>query len=399
MSVNALEGIKVVEVAQWVAAPGAGALLADWGADVVHIEHPVRGDAMRGLTSVDGMSIDWLFELDNRNKRSVTLDISKKEGQSVLHRLLERSDVFITSLRPSELERYDLGYSVLNKLNPRLIYASLTGYGRKGSDREKRGYDVTAFWARSGFMASVREPDSPPVFPRGGLGDHTTSIALACGISTALFARERTGIGQEVDVSLYNTGVWVLSIDVSSALATGEYPPLRKRSETPAMTNAYRTKDDRWIYFSHLQQDLYWSAFCKALELGHIENDKRFSNLQSRIAYNNELFPIIEEAMAKRTMDEWKPILDRYELIWAPAQDASDVAEDEQAWANDFFAIVEHPTRGQAKLVVNPIKLSKMPSSIRTTAPELGQHTEEVLLENGYSLTDIVRLKDQGVIA
>jgi len=399
VTVRALEGIKVVEVTQWVAAPAAGALLADWGADVIHIEHPVKGDSMRGLTNVGGMGIDWLFELDNRNKRSVTLDVSKREGQEVLYRLLKGSDVFITSLRPSEIERYNLEYRVLEKLNPRLIFASLTGYGCKGPDREKRGYDVTAFWARSGFMASIREPDMPPVFPRGGMGDHTTSIALVCGITTALFARERTGVGQEIDVSLYNTGVWVLSIDVSCALATGEYPPLRKRAQTPAMTNVYRTKDDKWIYFAHLQQDPYWSAFCKALELEDIENDDRFNSMVSRMINNDELFAMVEQAMVKRTMEEWVLILDKHGLIYAPVQDASDVVRDEQAWANDCFATAEHPKLGTIKLVANPMKLSKMPSSIRTTAPEFGQHTEEVLLENGYNWSDISRLKEQGIIA
>jgi len=388
-----------VEVAQWVAAPGAGALLADWGADIVHIEHPLRGDPMRGLSNVGGLAVDWLFELDNRNKRSATMDISKREGQLVLYRLLEGSDVFITSLRPSELERYNLEYSTLSKLNPKLIYAGLTGYGRRGPDRERRGYDISAFWARSGFMASIREPDMPPLFPRGGMGDHTSSIALACGITTALFARERTGMGQEVDVSLYNTGAWVLSIDLSCALATGEYPPSRKRSETPAMTNVYRTKDNKWIYFVHLQQDPYWSAFCRALGLEHIVNDDRFNNIQSRMIYNTELFDLVEAAIAKRTMEEWKPILDENELIYAPVQDAVDVANDEQAWANDFFATVSHPTLGTIKLVANPIKLSKMPSFIGTTAPQSGQHTEEVLLENGYSWSDIEQLKKQGVIA
>jgi crotonobetainyl-CoA:carnitine CoA-transferase CaiB-like acyl-CoA transferase len=399
MNEGALEGIKVVEAAQWVAAPAAGAILADWGADVVHIEPPVKGDAMRGLTSVGGMGVDWLFELDNRNKRSITLDISKQESQAVLHRILGSSDVFITSMRPSELERYNLEYPALSKLNPRLVFASLTGYGRKGPDRERRGYDVTAFWARSGFMASLREPDSAPVFPRGGLGDHTTAIALACGITTALFARERTGIGQEVDVSLFNTGVWVLSVDMSCALATGEYPPLRRRAETPAMTNVYRTKDDKWIYFSHLQQDLYWSAFCRALELQHIEDDSRFKTIEARIGNNDILFNIVEEVMATRTLEEWKPILDENGLIYAPAQDASDVVSDEQAWANDYFSVVEHPARGTMKFVANPIKLGSMPSSVRTTAPELGQHTEEILLENGYSWDDIAGLKDRGVIA
>jgi crotonobetainyl-CoA:carnitine CoA-transferase CaiB-like acyl-CoA transferase len=399
MSENALDGIKVVEVAQWVAAPAAGALLADWGADVIHVEHPVHGDGMRGLSNVGGMGVDWLFEQDNRNKRGMTLDVSREEGQAVLHRLVAGSDVFITSLRPGDLERHNLGYPALSRLNPRLIYASLTGYGRKGPDRERRGYDMTAFWARSGFMESLREPDAAPVFPRGGLGDHATSIALVCGIVTALFARERTGVGQEVDVSLYNTGVWVLGVDVSCALETGEYPPLRRRSDTPAMSNVYRTKDDRWIFFAHLQQDPYWSAFCKALDLGRIEEDERFKTMEARMAHNDELFPMVEQAMAGRTMEEWKPILDGYGLIYSPAQDAKDVAGDEQARANDFFASVEHPTRGTAKLVANPIKLSGTPSSIRTTAPELGQHTEEVLLEIGYTWDDITRLKDHGVIA
>jgi len=399
MSERALEGIKVVEVTQWVAAPAAGALLADWGAEVIHIEHPVRGDSMRGLSNVGGMGVDWLFELDNRNKKSLTLDISKKEGQAVLHRLLEKADVFITSLRPGELERYNLEYPVLSKFNPRLIYASLTGYGRKGPEREKRGYDVTAFWAQSGFMASLREPDRAPIFPRGGMGDHTTSIAMVCGIATALFARERTGVGQEVDVSLYNTGVWVLSVDMSCALATGEFPPLRKRAETPAMTNVYQTMDNKWIYFAHLQQDPYWSAFCRALGLEHIEKDEKFTSMEGRMVNNDELFALVEAAMSKRTVEEWKPILDSYGLIYALAQDAVDIAKDEQAWVNDFFATVEHPALGSVKLVANPIKLSKMPSSIRTTAPQFNQHTEEVLLGNGYSWDDIARLKEQGTIA
>lgn len=398
MAQSALEGIKVVEVTQWVAAPGAGALLADWGADVVHIEHPIKGDAMRGLTNVGWMGVDWLFELDNRNKRSVTLDIGKKKGQAVLRRLLDKTDVFITSLRPSELERYDLEYPRLSRRNPRLIFASLTGYGRKGPDREKRGYDVNAFWARSGFMATIREPDMPPAFPRGGMGDHAASIALACGIATALFARERTGVGQEVDVSLYNTGVWILSIDVSCALTTGEYPGLRKRSETPAMTNVYRTGDDKWIYFAHLQQDPYWPGFCRALGLEHLERDDRFSTLETRMANNEELFRIVDSVMAKRPLSEWTAILDENGLIYAPVQDALDVTRDEQAWANDYFTTIKHPTLGTVKLVANPIKLSETPSSIRSTAPEMGQHTEEVLLENGYSWDDIARFKDQGVI-
>ena len=165
------------------------------------------------------------------------------------------------------------------------------------------------------------------------------------------------------------------------------------------MTNVYRTKDDKWIYFVHLQQDPYWPGFCRALGLERIEKDARFNSMMSRMMNNDELFAMVEQAMAKRTLEEWKPILDEHELIYAPVQDPTDVAKDEQAWANDFFATVEHPTLGKIKLVANPIKLSKMPSSIKTTAPQSGQHTEEVLLENGYSWSDIARFKEQGLIA
>ncbi len=399
MSQPALDGIKIVEVCQWVAAPGAGALLAEWGADVVHIEHPVRGDSMRGLVNIGGLTVDWMWELDNRNKKSATLDISQGEGQTVLHELVKNCDVFLTSLRPCDIERYNLEYQTLSEINPKLIYASLTGYGRKGPCGNTRGFDWTAYWARSGFMASIREPDKPPVFPRGGMGDHTASLALACGITTALFARERTGIGQEVDVSLYNTGAWVLSVDISAALATGEYPPLRKREESPAMTNVYETKDGKWIFFVHMQQDPYWSAFCQALGLEYIEKDERFSTHLNRMQHDAELFTIIEQVMVTRTFEEWIARLDQYELIYSPVQDAADVANDEQAWANDYFKIIEHPTLGEIKLVANPIKLSKMPSSIRTTAPELGQNTEEVLLENGYSWDEIAHLKEGGIIS
>ena len=397
-----LEGIKVVEVAQWVAAPSAGAILGDWGADVVKIEHPVRGDGSRGMKVIGGMpvsDVNYPWELDNRNKRSVTLDISKKGGQEALHKLIAKCDVFLTSLRPSELRRYDLEYETLSKTNSRLIFASLTGYGRKGPDREKPGFDYTAFWARSGLQAIVREPGRPPVFQRPGMGDHITALAIACGINTALFVRERTGIGQEVDVALFGTGIWTLGIDTMCALVTGQYAAMRTRSEMMGMTNVYQTKDGKWIMMMHLQPDAYWSMFCKALELEHIENDERFNSFLPRLQHEGELVPIVEESMAKRTLEEWKQRMDEYGLIWAPVQEPTDVAKDPQAWATDCFETFEHPTLGPISFVAIPMKLSRTPASIRTTAPELGQHTEEALLEIGYSWDDIARLKEDGIVA
>ena len=399
--INPLDGIRVIEVAQWVAAPSASALLADWGADVIKIEHPVRGDGSRGMMVIGGMpvsDINYPWELDNRGKRSLTLDISKKNGQDILHSLIDKSDVFLSSLRPSELKKYNLEYETLCKTNPKLIFASLTGYGRKGPDKEKPGYDYTAFWARSGLQAIIKEPGRAPIFQRPGMGDHITALAIACGINTALLVRERQGIGQEVDISLFNTGIWALGIDTMSALQTGQYPPTRTRSEMMGMTNVYETSDGKWIMMMHLQPDPYWSNFCKALELEHIENDDRFNSFLPRLQHESLLVPMVEESMGKRTLEEWKSRLDDHGLIWAPVQEPSDVAKDEQAWENGFFEEVDHPKHGKVNYIANPVKLSKTPASIRIVAPEFGQHTEEVLLDIGYSWDDIANLKDEGVI-
>lgn len=397
-----LEGIKVVEISQWAAAPGAAVILGDFGADVIKIEHPVRGDGWRGIMSSGAIPIgdvNYPWEQDNRNKRGMTLDISNAEAQEIFRKIIEKCDVFLTNLRPNELKRYNLEYETLVKYNPKLIYTNVTGYGRKGPDRERPGYDYTAFWARSGLQSVVKEPDRAPIFQRGAMGDHIASIATACGIITALFHRERTGIGQEVDVSLLGTGCWVLAFDIMAALVTGCYAPPRKREEMLSMVNVYRTKDDKWIMMMHLQPDPYWPKFCKAMGLDHLANDPEYSTMFQRLLHEFELIPKVEEIMAGKTLEEWKKIMDECGLIYAPVQEPTEVAKDEQAWANDNFLKFEHPIHGAMTMVNNPMRLSKSPGTIRRAAPEFNQHTEEVLQEFGFSWDDITRFKAKGVIA
>lgn len=397
-----LEGIKVIEITQWAAAPGAAVILGDFGADVVKIEHPVRGDGWRGIMSSGAIPIgdvNYPWEQDNRNKRGMTLDISNADAQEIFRKIIGKSDVFLTNLRPNELKRYHLEYETLVQYNPKLIYANLTGYGRKGPERERPGYDYTAFWARSGFQSVIKEPDRPPIFQRGAMGDHVASIAMACGIITALYYRERTGVGQEVDVSLLGTGCWVLSFDIMAALVTGQYAPPRKREEMLSMVNVYRTKDDKWIMMMHLQPDPYWPKFCKAMGIEHLVDNPEYSTLFARLAHEAELIPMVEGIMASKTLEEWKKIMDECGLIYAPVQEPTEVAKDEQAWANDNFLKFEHPILGSMTMVNNPMRLSATPGSIRRPAPEFNQHTEEVLLEFGFDWDDIAKFKDKKLIA
>jgi len=397
-----LEGIRVLEIAQWAAAPGAAAILGDFGADVIKVEHPVRGDGWRGVVSTGAVpvkDVNFPWEQDNRSKRGITLDVSKPEGQKVVHRLVAQCDVLLTNLRPNEIERYNLAYETVSAINPKLIYANVTGYGRKGDESGRPGYDFSAFWARSGFQAVVREPDRPPVFQRGAMGDHIASVAAACGIVLALFSRVSTGEGQEVDVSLLGTGIWVLGMDLMCALTTGQYPAVRKRSEMFSTFNTYPTKDGKWMMVIHMQPDVYWPAFCKALGLDHLATHPEYTNLFARFAHEAELVPMVEEIMLTKTQAEWKTIFDQHGLIYAPVQDPVEVINDPQAWANDCFLPFDHPIHGPMHWVNSPVRLSKTPAAVRRAAPEFNQHTEEVLLEMGFTWDDITKLKDAGIIA
>ena len=397
-----LQGIKVLEISQWIAGPAAGAILADFGADVIKVEHPVRGDAWRANIKTSPhhrKDINFQFEQDNRNKRGITLDLSKEEGQKVVHRLIGHCDILLTNLRPYELKRYDLEYQALAEIYPRLIWSNVTGYGLTGPDCELAGYDFTAFWAKAGFQALIREPGRPPVFSRTAAGDHLTSLSLFGGIMPALYMRDRTGKGQEVKTSLYGTGIWSLANDIMGALAIGAFIPPEKREDKSAMVNTYLAKDGKWIMMlSMVTPDPYWSPLCAALDLPHLEKDERFSSFQPRKDHNAELRAIMEETIAKKTRKEWEAIFKEHALIYAAIQDPLDIIDDPQAWATGRFLSAEHPVYGPFHWVNNPIEMGEAPTSIQKPAPEFNQHTEEVFLEAGFSWEEITLLKEQGVI-
>ncbi|MBI4283196.1 MAG: CoA transferase [Chloroflexi bacterium] len=397
--VSGLEGIKVIETASVFAGPIAGRMLADWGADVIHIESPIIGSdlARRQGTTVGSRVVPQNF---NRNKRGITLNLSQDSGLKILYGLLAKADVLLCNYRPRELKKFRLEYATLSRLNPGLILANVTGYGKTGPDKNQPGFDFTAYFPRSGLLQRLQVPGIPPPQSPMGVGDNMAGLALALGIMTALFIRSQTGKGQEVDVSLFQTGVFAISYDIACALVAGQdEQPVERENLANAVNTCYQTQDGRWLRLGLSRPDQYWAAFCRAIGRQDLANDPRFTAFQPRTENHAALFHILEEVFLTKPLDEWQVRLTEAGLPWAPVQSLSEVIADPQARANDFFVTYDHPTHGRLELVANPVKLSQTPATVRMPAPELGQHTEEVLLEYGYTWQDIERFKEQGVIA
>jgi formyl-CoA transferase len=299
--VTKLEGIRVVEVGGAAAMPLAGMLMGTWGAEIIHVEPPGRGDIQRHLVrqGVAGWAkphdINYLWEHTDKNKKSIAINLGSSEGQAVLHRLLASADIFLNNLRPYEMEKFTLTYDIVSKLNPKIIYANLTGYGQGGPEKNTGGYDSVAFWARSGVMDLMHDVESAPNISRPGYGDSITSLSLLAGVMTALYLRERTGVGQEVAVSLFNTATWVLGYDISGCLVSGEdaMRPQRQTMGNP-IRNIYPTKDRRWIMLGMTNAQHYWPGFCKAIERPELEDDPRFATDEARAQHAAELVAIIE---------------------------------------------------------------------------------------------------------
>ncbi len=401
---GALTGIKVVEVAMWAAGPGGGAILADWGADVIKIEDPDGGDPFRGFLTTgvgatNGLTINAPFEIDNRNKKSVAVNIRTEEGQKIIHRLIQDADVFLTNLRPGALERYHLDYETLRAHNTKMIYVGVTGYGKAGSERDRAAFDYAGFWARSGIMATMGEPDTPPPSQRPGMGDHTTTLSVAAATAAALFARERTGVGQEVGLSLYRTAVWVNSIDIQTALLTRQdIPRMSRMAVGNPLFNCYKAKDGKWLYLVMLQSDRHWPTFCETIRRKDFIHDPRFADTALRNQNAAELIAILDPIFAEKTRDEWAARLDAAGLFWGPVQTVEDVINDPQTQANGAFVPVDHPSGQQIEMVTSPVDFSETPATIRHAAPELGQNTEEVLLASGYSSEEMAKLREDGTI-
>ena len=409
----ALEGIKVVDVSQVAAVPMAARHLADFGADVIHVEPPLTGDSWRAFQpgapisevnpgQIDNTDyIDYNWENYNRNKRGVVIDLSQEKGQQIIYRFLSKADVFITNLRLWERERYNLEYDTLRQRFPQLIYGSLTGYGKKGPDSNNPAYDTISYWSRGGVGHLFSMPTVPPFIDGGAFGDNVAALGIAFGIMMALFVREKTGVVQEVDLSLFHTGVYQLTFFLSGTLSSGldikDWSTSRRREDAiNPLILPYETKDGRWLLLSMPQSDRYWSRFCRAIEREDIANDPRFDSFESRAENHSDLLDIMEGAFRSKTLAEWKTGLKG--LPFGVYQNLLEVINDPQARANDFFTPYDHPTHGRIEQIANPVNLSETPATIRMPAPEFGQHTEEVLLEYGYTWEDIEQFKQQGAI-
>lgn len=398
-----LNGFRVVELAMWVAGPSTTAVLADWGADVIKLEDPKGGDPIRGaiprVMSNNEVQIHPPYEMDNRNKRSVAVDMRSAQGRGFALRIVDRANVFVTSLRLDALERMELDYPSLSARNPRLVYATLNGYGHRGPDRLRPAFDYAAAWARSGLMATVAEPGSPPPAQRPGMIDHAAGLGLAGAVAAALLARERSGRGQEVRISLFSMGLWMNATDLTIALQIGLAPQPESRSERiNPLWNSYRCKDGRWIYFAMLQSDRHWPDFCAALERPEWLADPRFTDFFQRLGNSRALTAAIDAAIAVRTAEEWAPIFDRHGLFWAPVQSNEEVLQDPQARAIDAFAPVDHPQIPNCRVVRSPVEFTDAGGGAYAPAPELGQHTEQVAQEVGLTWEEIARLKECGAI-
>lgn len=400
---GALEGIKVVELGHWVAVPSACAIMADWGAEVVKIEDPGVGDSLRGMKSIEGVRLSNhvmpVFEVLNRGKQGLGVNLRLKQGREIVYRLVEQCDVFASNFQPRVLDKLGMDYETLSQLNSKLIYATLTGYGELGADNEKPGYDYAAFWARGGLMSKLCAPDGTPPSHRPGIGDNITSMCITSGILAALLARERSGRGQKVAFSLYQTAAWVMNQDIQVALTRGvEIPNIERRRAKNPLWNSYKTRDGRWIQLAMMQSERYWPVFCKAIERPELQNDSKFDSDEKREKNSELLVSMIDEFFAAKTLREWMEILDRHDLVNSMAQTISEMTEDPQAVQNDFFARLDHPNAGEIRLVASPVKFSETEAEVKQPAPQVGQHTEEILLESGYTWDDIIRLKDEGAI-
>jgi crotonobetainyl-CoA:carnitine CoA-transferase CaiB-like acyl-CoA transferase len=382
-----LEGVRVVELALWVAGPGAGGILADWGADVVKVESPA-GDPARQFHRMLGGSADDVnpvFELDNRGKRSVAVDLGDERGRAVVERLLGDADVFVSNVRPGALGRLGLDPDEVVAAHPRLVYAMITGYGLEGPDAGRAAYDVGAFWSRAGIAEALRAPGGPLPFQRAGMGDHSVAMTAVAMIGAALLERSRTGRGQVVSTSLLRQGAYTIGFDVNVALMWGRTIQGGVRETMPSPTvNNYTAGDGRPFWFVGLQGERHWPALARAVDRPEWLTDERFADPRSRAANARELNAALDEIFATRTLDEWSAIFaEEPELFWCPVNTIDDLLVDEQFYAAGGVVGVPDDAGGRTMLAT-PADFDGTTPVPRGRAPRLGEHTREVLGELGY---------------
>ncbi len=396
-------GIRVVELAQYVFVPGAGALLADYGAEVIKVEMADTGDPYRTLSIGDGREkaeVNIALEQNNRGKKSIAINVKTAEGRELLNKLIASADVFVTSVRPQAIKRLKLDVEDVRACNPKIVYVRGNGFGFHGPEAGKPGYDSTAFWTRSGFATVLMHSEHvKPVRSRGALGDHTGSTSVAYGIAAALFKRERSGQSVLVDVSLLATGMWVLSADIAASQIPG-YDSLlfERRAPRFPLVGSYRTKDDRWVNLTFLHPDRDWPHLCRALGMHEYADDPRFATNAERANNGVECGRLLAERFASRTWAEWKPIFDKLDAPWELAQKIDEVLVDPQAIANGYVVDAEMSNGKTYKLISGPVAFNGRVPKKYTRAPKLGEHTGALMLELGYAPGEVDRLRQTGVV-
>ena len=404
---DVMKGIRVLEVAEHAFVPSASAVLADWGADVVKIEHAVRGDAMRGLgrTGVMDLSkgVHVLNEHSNRGKRSLGLDLGNPGGLEVLYALARRSDVFLTNKLPGTLARLRIDVGDIRAQNPDIIYVRGTSFGVRGPDRDRGGYDMTSFWCRAGSAASVSPAELPGVLPQPGpaYGDSMGGMTIAGGIAAALLKRERTGEPSVVDVSLLSTGAWAMSAGIALSMqmkrpwgtpmpgGTGSFNPL---------VGVYETSDGRYVCLVMLQAARYWKDFCEHIGRPELASDARFDSVEKLGANASEAVAILQEVFRTRTLAEWSERFQTLEGQWAPVQNTLEVTEDEQVRANGYVVRTATKEGAEFELVASPVQFDEEVTATRR-APEFNEHGDEILQELGLGMDRILELKAAGAVA
>ena len=386
-----LKGLKVVEFASYIAGPGAACILGDWGADVIKVERP-GGDSMRHIFAdlKTDLGANPTFDLDNRGKRSVVIDIAKAEGRDALAKLAESADVFLSNVRPASLKKYGLDDTTLRAANPRLVYAVITGYGLEGPDAHKPGFDVTAFWARAGVANMTAPKGMDPFMLRSGFGDHITALATVSAILAGLYERAQTGVGRLVQTSLLATGVYTVGSDLAVQLKFGRLASNRRRDNPiNALANFYKSADGRWFVHNPRGGTGDWPLFAGIADRPELVEDERFNTGKARRENAAILTAEFDQAFAALPFAEIARRLDAADMVWAPVQTPAEVVADPQVAAAGALVEVED---GQGGTFLSPAAPARFPGADaerRPAAPTLGQHTREVLGEIGYAPADI----------
>lgn len=394
--VPVLKGVRVVEMTMWVAGPSAGGILADWGADVVKVEPP-SGDPQRNVFKLTGYPEGLPnppFALDNRGKRSVILDLRSESGRAAMEKLLADADVFLSNMRQAKLAKLGLGHEQVSTRHPKLVYATISGYGLDGPDADRPGYDIGAFWARSGIARDLVPKDSEPVPVRSGLGDHVTGMSTVSGILAALLERGRTGKGRVVEVSLLRTGMWTIGGDIGIQATFGKLESTKPRERCPLpLFNSYKAGDDKWFWLLGVEADRHFPGLMRAIDREELLDDSRFNEAKARRRHAEEFIAELDTVFGTRPLEDWTQRFDREDVWWAPCQSVAEVMDDSQIQAaGGFVDIPESSASIAMKSVATPVTFRGDPLKTTGPVPDLGEHTAEVLRELGMSDDEIEAL-------